>query len=200
MQLLLKHPQLIRFTLQWHHDKRDGVSNHRRLDGLLNRLLRRRSMNISKLRVNDLCEGNSSATGEFPAQRSSDAENDSIWWRHHESTCDCPQWCRPTMLLVDKEYSFKGIYFRWLHSAQNEHFLNIFPATFCTKFCPFEYICYDAWSVKQLPKYVNVCKKCYTKCIEEVKNVCFWVDPNSRDPAARCWQRGSSSFHRKNDR
>ena len=23
--------------------------------------------------------------------------------------------------------------------------------------------------------------------------------PNSRDPAARCWQRGSSSFHRKND-
>ena len=23
---------------------------------------------------------------------------------------------------------------------------------------------------------------------------------NSRDPAARCWQRGSSSFHRKNDR
>ena len=24
--------------------------------------------------------------------------------------------------------------------------------------------------------------------------------PNSRDPAARCWQRGSSSFHRKNNR
>ena len=23
---------------------------------------------------------------------------------------------------------------------------------------------------------------------------------NSRDPTARCWQRGSSSFHRKNDR
>ena len=23
-------------------------------------------------------------TGEFPAQRSSNAENVSIWWRHHE--------------------------------------------------------------------------------------------------------------------
>ena len=23
-------------------------------------------------------------TGEFPAQRASDAENVSIWWRHHE--------------------------------------------------------------------------------------------------------------------
>ena len=23
-------------------------------------------------------------TGEFPAQRDSNAENDSIWWRHHD--------------------------------------------------------------------------------------------------------------------
>ena len=30
-----------------------------------------------------LCEGNSPATGEFPAQRASDAEKASIWWRHH---------------------------------------------------------------------------------------------------------------------
>ena len=30
-----------------------------------------------------LCEGNSPATGEFPAQRASYAENVSIWWRHH---------------------------------------------------------------------------------------------------------------------
>ena len=37
----------------------------------------------SKLRVTGLCEGNSPVTGEFPAQRASDAENVSIWWRHH---------------------------------------------------------------------------------------------------------------------
>ena len=37
----------------------------------------------SKLSVTDLCEGNSSVTGEFPAQRASNAKNVSIWWRHH---------------------------------------------------------------------------------------------------------------------
>ena len=37
----------------------------------------------SKLRVTGLCAGNSPATGEFPAQMASNAENVSIWWRHH---------------------------------------------------------------------------------------------------------------------
>ena len=37
----------------------------------------------SKLRVNGLCAGNSPVTGEFPAQMASNAENVSIWWRHH---------------------------------------------------------------------------------------------------------------------
>ena len=44
---------------------------------------RRRSKKTSKLRVTGLCEGNSSVIGEFPAQRASNAENVSIWWRHH---------------------------------------------------------------------------------------------------------------------
>ena len=30
------------------------------------------------------CVGNSPVTGEFPAQMPSNAENVSIWWRHHE--------------------------------------------------------------------------------------------------------------------
>ena len=30
-----------------------------------------------------LCAGNSPVTGEFPAQRASNTENVSIWWRHH---------------------------------------------------------------------------------------------------------------------
>ena len=37
----------------------------------------------SKLHVTGLCEGNSPVTGEFPAQRASNAENASIWWCHH---------------------------------------------------------------------------------------------------------------------
>ena len=37
-----------------------------------------------------LCEGNPPVIGEFPAQRASNAENVSIWWRHH-----CYVDCRP---------------------------------------------------------------------------------------------------------
>ena len=37
----------------------------------------------SKLRVTGLCVGNSPGTDEFPAQKASNAENVSIWWRHH---------------------------------------------------------------------------------------------------------------------
>ena len=53
---------------QWRHNERDGVSNHRRLDGLFHRLFRRRSKNTLKLRVAGLCEGNSQMTGDFPHQ------------------------------------------------------------------------------------------------------------------------------------
>ena len=45
---------------------------------------RRRSKKTSKLRVTGLCKGISPVTGEFPAQRASNAENVSIWWRHQE--------------------------------------------------------------------------------------------------------------------
>ena len=48
---------------------------HQPNDCLLNRLFRRRSKKKSKLRVTGLCAGNSPVTGEFPAQRASDAEN-----------------------------------------------------------------------------------------------------------------------------
>ena len=72
-------------TLQWRCNERDGVSNHRRLKCLLNRLFRRRSKKTSKLRVTGLCDGNSPVTGEFPTQRASNAANVSIWWRHHDT-------------------------------------------------------------------------------------------------------------------
>ena len=49
---------------------------------------KRRSNKTSKLRVTGLCEGNSPVIGEFPAQRASNAENVSIWWRHHDFPLD----------------------------------------------------------------------------------------------------------------
>ena len=36
-----------------------------------------------KPRVTGICAGNSPGTGEFHAQGASNAENFSIWWRHH---------------------------------------------------------------------------------------------------------------------
>ena len=48
---------------------------------------RRRPKKTSKLRVTGLCEGN------LPAQRASNAENVSIWWRHHGSSSLPDYWC-----------------------------------------------------------------------------------------------------------
>ena len=70
-------------TLQWRHNVCDGVSSHRRLDRVINRLFRRRAKKTSKLRVTGLSEEDSPVTSEFPAQRASNAKNISSWWRHH---------------------------------------------------------------------------------------------------------------------
>ena len=69
--------------MTWRHNENDGVSNHQRLDCLLNRLLGRRSKKTSKPRITGLCEGNPPVTDCFSSQRASIAENVSIWWRHH---------------------------------------------------------------------------------------------------------------------
>ena len=79
-------------SLQWRHNGHNGVSNHRRLDCLLNCLFRRRSKKTSKLRVTGLCERNSPVIGEFPSQRASNAENVSIWW--------LPSCCTAVLLCV----------------------------------------------------------------------------------------------------
>ena len=60
--LTISQHWFIKFSpLQWCHNEHDGISNHWHLDCLLNPLFR--------------------LTGEFPAQRASNAENVSIWWR-----------------------------------------------------------------------------------------------------------------------
>ena len=80
-------PPVIFITpLKWRHNEHDGVSNHQPHDYLLNRS---GADQRSTLRATGLCEGNSLMTGEFPAQRASNTENVSIWWRHHDNEqCD----------------------------------------------------------------------------------------------------------------
>ena len=70
-------------SLLWRRNGTGGVSNHQPHHCLLNRSFGYRSKKTSKLRATGLCAGNSPGTGEFPAQMASNAENASIWWRHH---------------------------------------------------------------------------------------------------------------------
>ena len=102
----LRHKLVLK--LQWRHNDRDDVSNHRRLEGLLNRLFTRRSKKASKLRQTALCKGNSTVTGEFLSQRASNAENVSIdensfeairWQLEPERTLDR----RPWLIISEKE-------------------------------------------------------------------------------------------------
>ena len=66
-----RKPSISPSTLQWCYNERAGVSNHRCLNCLLNRLFRRRSKNTSKPRVTGLCEGshrwpvNSRSKGQY---------------------------------------------------------------------------------------------------------------------------------------
>ena len=86
-------------SLQWRHNGREGVSNHQPHFCSLDRLFRRRSRKTSKLRVIGLCVGNSPVTGELPAQMASNAENVSIWWRHHGYSCILIQHCRAIVIV-----------------------------------------------------------------------------------------------------
>ena len=81
---------------QWRHNGRNSVSNHQHRECLLSRLIWRRSKKKSKLCVTGLCAGNSPVPGVFPAQRATNAENGSIWWRHHVQ-----KWICPTVLVFN---------------------------------------------------------------------------------------------------
>ena len=101
-------------TLQWPHDKSDGVSNLRRLYCFLNRLFGHRSKNIKAPRHWPLWE-------EFTGHRwilrtkACDAENVSIWWRHHEQ-CHCPSSpCRYCGIL--RRFIYLAIDLLWRNNA-----------------------------------------------------------------------------------
>ena len=126
-------------ALWWRHKERDGLSNHRLLDCLHNHF-RRRSKTTSKLRVTGLCEGNSSVTNEFPAQRASNEENVSVWWRHHgESTGD--RW------IPLKGPVMEGLIWSWTNKENLPVIWDAMTITWChcitivNKQCNRQYVC-----------------------------------------------------------
>ena len=98
----------------------DGVSNHQPHDRLLNRLCRHRSTKSWKLRDSGFYAGNSPVTGEFPAQRASNAENVSIWWRHHAPVVYTHDCCA---LYYCERMSGS----RWTYVAYSSKFARIIP-------------------------------------------------------------------------
>ena len=63
-------------TLQWRHNERHWVSNHRHFDCILI------ACSGADQRIHQHSALLAFVTGEFPAQKASNAENVSIWWRH----------------------------------------------------------------------------------------------------------------------
>ena len=88
-------------SLRWRHNGHDGVSNHQPHHCLLNRLFGCRSNKTSKLHVTGLCAGKSPGAGEFPTQMASNAENISIWWRHHVIGFHNQLYSMPRVLYVN---------------------------------------------------------------------------------------------------
>ena len=89
-------PHLFITALRWRDNGHDSVSNLQAHECLLKHLFRRRSKKTSKLRVTGLCAGNSPGAGEFPAQMASNAENVSVWWRHHGEVIISDRPTKPT--------------------------------------------------------------------------------------------------------
>ena len=111
-------------SLQWCHNKGHGISNHQPHDYLLNHLFRRRSKNISKLRITGLCEGNSLVTSEFPAQRAGSGKCFPLM----TSSCIKFFFDRTFFPLVPTEHGVPGLipgifwnYFRRNVSPQQKH-------------------------------------------------------------------------------
>ena len=73
----------MKFTKWWRHNGHDSISNHQPYDCLLNRLFRRRWKKTSKLCVTGLWTWEFTRDWWIPPQMASNAENVSIWWRHH---------------------------------------------------------------------------------------------------------------------
>ena len=93
-------------SLLWRHNGLDDVSNHRRIYCLLNRLFRRRSKRTPKL----------------PAQRASNAENVTIWWRLHGISQGQMSYSRVGRIVTDHRFTEAptNLRQRWLRANNTE--------------------------------------------------------------------------------
>ena len=72
-------------SLQWRHNERDGVSSHRRLDCIPNRLFGCRSKKHQNSASVAFVRGIHRWPVYSPHKGQYNVENITIWWRHHDS-------------------------------------------------------------------------------------------------------------------
>ena len=139
---------------------------------LLNRPCRRRSKKTSKLCVTGLCARNSQVTGEFPAQMASNAENVSIWWRHHVTGhfqinrylhfyVDS-QICAP---VIKKKQTLACLYLYWLPV------FNVFEKSTTTVFLKKVFICQCCWGKKKWTPLQTA----FSNSLSWMKRLIFWL-------------------------
>ena len=92
-------------TLKWRYNECDGVSNHRRLDCLLDHWFRCRLKKTSTVHVTGLCEGTPPVTDGFPSQRTTDAKNTSVIMTYEACTkyIHCCKW-HVHICIVENKY------------------------------------------------------------------------------------------------
>ena len=158
----------------------------------------------SKLRATGLCAGNSPVTGEFPAQMASNAENISVWWRHHGSiqhsvsnsviTLCSFQGCGENVVVVVKLCwkKYIEIHRLWIHSQQNSNILYYIITMimnfdiictilqcYCNNLCPIDNTSAHTQSDRQSSGQVNVhslCKSLLFPSALHLNGRVTWID------------------------
>ena len=100
---------------------------------------RRRSKKRSKLRVTGLSEENSQVTGEFDAQRASNAEHVSIWW-----------------IFMDLWSSHVDWYHFYRHIVTARQFQNNKASTFYFVLSPIAWYYIDIYIISDIHKFVQL--------------------------------------------
>ena len=139
---------------------------------LHNRLFRRRSKKISNLRVTGLLYGEFTGTGEFPAQRASDAENVSIRWRYHDQRLprnvgdlwDIKMYMLGRLILYHKRQSGDKMSPRWFW-IMVDHLIGLSwqkKITSILRACTLRYIT-TLYKILSIPGRFNQLPKCLSK-------------------------------------
>ena len=111
-----------------------------------------------KLRVTGLCVGNSLVTGEFPAQRASNAENVSIWWRHHGTMAS---YHFTVVVVLQRKFHNDWIIGIYTCSTDRRSFIHSECHKITTKFC-----CVLHFNVYSCDVFANgIHNKTWTMCI-----------------------------------